>query len=290
MSQIRRATVPRPGPSIAAGRTRNVSKSGLRSMSDSSMRAKPMIEEPSNMISPSRAFSNWERGTSTFLICPRMSENWSLRKLTSSSFSRARTSSIGVAIASLRRSARCAGSGAPRHRQKRTAANAKSSTTDVRSELAARHAGARPAPDDPHAALTQGERRARDAGSALTAPQAETRMHATAASRTTPSKGGRTSMKRALCVLAVALVGLAMAQPPVSRVGTLMSYTGALAEFGPAINNGATLAADQINAAATAVFGGPLIEIVTEDDGTNPSQGTDRARKLVNTDGVVAIV
>jgi len=81
-----------------------------------------------------------------------------------------------------------------------------------------------------------------------------------------------------------------MAQPPVSRVGTLMSYTGALAEFGPAINNGATLAADQINAAATAVFGGPLIEIVTEDDGTNPSQGTDRARKLVNTDGVVAIV
>ena len=97
-------------------------------------------------------------------------------------------------------------------------------------------------------------------------------------------------MKRALCVLAVALFGLAMAQPPVSKVGTLMSYTGALAEFGPAINNGATLAADQIDAAATAVFGGPLIEIVTEDDGTNPSQGTDRARKLVNTDGVVAIV
>ncbi|HLV12283.1 MAG TPA: ABC transporter substrate-binding protein [Trueperaceae bacterium] len=90
--------------------------------------------------------------------------------------------------------------------------------------------------------------------------------------------------------MAVALFGLAMAQPPVSRVGTLMSYTGALAEFGPAINNGATLAADQVNAAATAVFGGPLIEIVTEDDGTNPSQGTDRARKLVNTDGVVAIV
>src|SRR5690606_816666 len=48
--------------------------------------------------------------------------------------------------------------------------------------------------------------------------------------------------------------------------------------------------ADQLNAAATAVFGGPLIEIVSEDDGTNPSQGTDRARELVNTDGVVAIV
>src|SRR5690606_41791992 len=106
-------------------------------------------------------------------------------------------------------------------------------------------------------------------------------MHATAASRTTPSKGGRTSMKRALCVLAVALVGLAMAQPPVSRVGTLMSYTGALAEFGPAINNGATLAADQINAAATAVFGGPLNAIVSVDDATNPSQSHDLVRALI---------
>src|SRR5690606_22870664 len=141
-----------------------------------------------------------------------------------------------------------------------------------------------------HAALTERQGRARDAWRALTPPGGGTRMLPTAASRSTPPKGGRTSMKRALCVLAVALVGFAMAQPPVSRVGTLMSYTGALAEFGPAINNGASLAADQLNAAASAVFGGPLIEIVTEDDGTNPSQGTDRARKLVNTDGVVAIV
>ncbi len=97
-------------------------------------------------------------------------------------------------------------------------------------------------------------------------------------------------MKRALGVLLVALAGYGLAQPPVSNVGTLISYTGALAEFGPAINNGAMLAADQLNAAATAVFGGPIINIVAEDDGTNPSQGTDRARKLINTDGVVAIV
>src|SRR5690606_40303354 len=105
-----------------------------------------------------------------------------------------------------------------------------------------------------------------------------------------PHKGGITSMKRALGVLLVALAGYGLAQPPVSNVGTLMSYTGALAEYGPAINNGAMLAADQLNAAATAVFGGPIINIVAEDDGTNPSQGTDRARKLINTDGVVAIV
>ncbi len=97
-------------------------------------------------------------------------------------------------------------------------------------------------------------------------------------------------MKRALCVLVLALVGAALAQPPVANVGTLMSYTGALAEYGPAINNGATLAAEQLNAAATAVLGGPIVNIITEDDATNPSQGVDRARKLVNTDGVVAIV
>lgn len=97
-------------------------------------------------------------------------------------------------------------------------------------------------------------------------------------------------MRRLVWVLVVALVGFGMAQPSVSKVGTLMSYTGALAEYGPAINNGAVLAADQINAAATAVFGGPIMEIVTEDSATNPSIGVDRARKLVNTDGVVAIV
>src|SRR5690606_35095162 len=141
-----------------------------------------------------------------------------------------------------------------------------------------------------HAALTERQGRARDAWRALTPPGGGTRMLPTAASRSTPPKGGRTSMKRALCVLAVALVGFAMAQPPVSRVGTLMSYTGALAEFGPAINNGASLAADQLNAAASAVLGGPIVEIVSEDTGTNPAQAVDRARKLVNTDGVIAIV
>src|SRR5690606_12409762 len=98
-------------------------------------------------------------------------------------------------------------------------------------------------------------------------------------------------MKRAVWTLSLAaILGFAMAQPPVSTVGTLMSYTGALAEFGPAINNGATLAADELNAAATAVFGGPIIELVTEDSATNPSVGVDRARKLVNTDGAIAIV
>src|SRR6267143_2243760 len=79
MSQITRATLPAASP---LGSTRNVSRSGRSTMSDSSIRTNPSIDEPSNMMSPSRAFSNWLSGTSTFLLTPRMSVNWSRRKET----------------------------------------------------------------------------------------------------------------------------------------------------------------------------------------------------------------
>ena len=44
-------------------------------MSDSSIRTKPSIDEPSNMIWPSSAEANWRFGISTFLMTPRMSVN-----------------------------------------------------------------------------------------------------------------------------------------------------------------------------------------------------------------------
>src|SRR6266498_2427015 len=53
-------------------------------MSDSSIRVNPSIEEPSNWISPSSAFSNCDLGISTFLITPKMSVNWSLKNRTPS--------------------------------------------------------------------------------------------------------------------------------------------------------------------------------------------------------------
>ncbi len=91
---------------------------------------------------------------------------------------------------------------------------------------------------------------------------------------------------------AFAITGGALAQtaPTAANVGILFDYTGALAEFGPGMENGARMAADQINAAAEAVFGGPIINLVVEDGATEASVGVDRARKLVETDGVVAIV
>src|SRR4026208_2479899 len=51
-------------------------------MSDSSIRTKPSIEEPSNMMSPSSAFENCDCGISTFLLMPRMSVNCRRRNRT----------------------------------------------------------------------------------------------------------------------------------------------------------------------------------------------------------------
>src|SRR5690349_17432461 len=59
-------------------------------MSDSSMRTKPSIDEPSNMMRPSSASSNCRSGTSTFLVAPRMSVNWRRMNLTFSRSARSR--------------------------------------------------------------------------------------------------------------------------------------------------------------------------------------------------------
>ena len=92
-------------------------------------------------------------------------------------------------------------------------------------------------------------------------------------------------------VVAASLMTFAAAQAPTPvKVGALMSYTGTLAEFGPAIERGIELALIQINEAAEEFFGGPILELVTEDDATNPNTGVERARKMVNTDNVVAII
>lgn len=99
--------------------------------------------------------------------------------------------------------------------------------------------------------------------------------------------------RRVRAVLAsVALVagGIALAQPTVVPVGSLMDFTGPLAEFGPAHRDAAELAATHLNEAATAVFGGPILRLIHEDAATSAALGVDRARKLVDADGVPAIV
>src|SRR5437868_11796177 len=88
MSQIIRPT---RSPDVPVhGKMRNVERSGLRYMSDSSMRTNPSIDDPSNMILPSSASSNCRSGISTFLIVPRMSVNCRRMNLTFSRSVRSR--------------------------------------------------------------------------------------------------------------------------------------------------------------------------------------------------------
>jgi len=72
------------------------------------------------------------------------------------------------------------------------------------------------------------------------------------------------------------------------KIGLLVSYTGALATFGPEHENAAKLAAKCINNAG-GVNGGE-VEIITGDDGTNAEQAVSEATRLVEVEGVVAFV
>jgi branched-chain amino acid transport system substrate-binding protein len=78
----------------------------------------------------------------------------------------------------------------------------------------------------------------------------------------------------------VALSGLvgfrSFGKPPVTKVGATFPFTGTGGEFGPVYRNTAELCVRQINEAANEVFGGPIMEIIIEDDATTPSIGVDR--------------
>lgn len=87
-----------------------------------------------------------------------------------------------------------------------------------------------------------------------------------------------------VCVLIVALAFTSPAPAAEIKVGTLLSHTGPLKEFGPNIQNGAVLAAKQMAAA------GFEIEMIHEDSETSAIPATNAAKKLVEVDKVVAII
>lgn len=79
--------------------------------------------------------------------------------------------------------------------------------------------------------------------------------------------------------------------PPSVPLGQIAPFSGAGAEFGEYYQDAAQLAVDQINAATTEVMGGPVIsELIAEDTATLPNPGVEAARKLVEANGVPAIV
>lgn len=72
------------------------------------------------------------------------------------------------------------------------------------------------------------------------------------------------------------------------KIGMLVSFTGDLSDFGPAFYNAAEVAVNEINEAG-GVLGQP-ITLVRGDDGTSPQQGQEEARRLIEVEGVHAII
>ena len=97
-----------------------------------------------------------------------------------------------------------------------------------------------------------------------------------------------------LAVVALAAVffgsgaGVGDATGDVLRIGTLLPFSGDLAEFGPAHQNAAALAAKHINEAGGVL--GQEIELVPGDTATTPEIGVAEALRLIEDEGVSAIV
>lgn len=98
----------------------------------------------------------------------------------------------------------------------------------------------------------------------------------------------------AVSLLLLGSATLAAAQdkkPPTINIGQIAPFTGSAAEFGEFYEDGAKLAVEQLNTAAEEVFGGPIIgKLVTADTATLPTPAIEGARKLVQVDGVPAII
>lgn len=91
----------------------------------------------------------------------------------------------------------------------------------------------------------------------------------------------------AVAVAVLSIGALGFSQEPI-KIGGLFPLTGPLAPYGKEIVKGAQLAVEQINALG-GVLGRPL-ELVVKDTATSPDVGRDAAAKLIEIDGVVAIV
>lgn len=94
-------------------------------------------------------------------------------------------------------------------------------------------------------------------------------------------------MKKCLILASACLILLAfVSSAPAAeiKIGTLLSHTGPLKEFGPNLQNGVVLAAKQMGEA------GFEIQLIHEDSETSAIPATNAAKKLVEVDKVVAIV
>ncbi|MCX7774752.1 MAG: ABC transporter substrate-binding protein [Spirochaetaceae bacterium] len=95
-------------------------------------------------------------------------------------------------------------------------------------------------------------------------------------------------MKKSILVLALlACVSLVFAQD--IKIGGIGPVTGEAATFGISTKNGMMMAVEEWNAKG-GVFGGRKVKLIFEDDKGDPAEGATVYTKLIQQDGVVAIV
>ncbi|HLB27414.1 MAG TPA: ABC transporter substrate-binding protein [Dehalococcoidia bacterium] len=76
--------------------------------------------------------------------------------------------------------------------------------------------------------------------------------------------------------------------PTALKIGGLFDFTGALAEFGPPIRNGAAMGIADCNAAGG--IGGDKVEMVEADAQTSATAGVDAANQLIDVEGAHVIL
>jgi ABC-type branched-subunit amino acid transport system substrate-binding protein len=86
----------------------------------------------------------------------------------------------------------------------------------------------------------------------------------------------------------VALPRVVAAQAPPIKLGTLTPLTGAGGSYGPSMRRAMEYVAQEVNAAGGVL--GRRVQLVSEDDQTNPEAAVRAARKLIDVDKVVAVM
>src|SRR5262245_50933706 len=92
----------------------------------------------------------------------------------------------------------------------------------------------------------------------------------------------------AALVAAPAIVRVAYAQAAPIKIGSLTPLTGGGGSYGPPMRDAIVGVINEVNQAG-GVLGGRQIQVVSEDDQTNPEAAVRAARKLIDVDRVVAI-
>src|SRR5215468_5738736 len=105
---------------------------------------------------------------------------------------------------------------------------------------------------------------------------------------TTPSRISRRAVLGGAAALAPSTALPVRAQAPPIKLGTLTPLTGAGGSYGPSMRKAMAWVVEQVNAGGGVL--GRRVELVSEDDQTNPDAGVRAARKLIDVDRVAAIM